>query len=153
MNYTVKMTIDFQIIQELSCYGEDNSLIVNYNFIYSSIGSLYLDGLCGLPKTAGSPVNGFENAEIETQISPFATMNRRTLRFHAAGPSGSRQTGCKFLVLTKISNNWPENERLWRIKRGHTAKQAHGFGRVCLAFLRYHKTSPRSVICNEYGSN
>lgn len=60
MIYTVKMIMDFQVIQELSCCGEDNSLIVNYNLIYSSIGSLYLDGLCGLPKTAGSPVNGFE---------------------------------------------------------------------------------------------
>lgn len=54
------------------------------------------------------------------------------------------------LPLTKISNNWPENERLWRIKRGATtAKQAFSprvRTYVRLAFLRYHKTGPPA--CN-----
>lgn len=36
--------------------------------------------------------------------------------------SGRAEGWKSFLPLTKISNNWPENERLWRIKRGHHRK-------------------------------
>lgn len=84
------------------------------------------------------------------QISLFVVANDVPERLDII-QAGWSTGGRGFLVLTKIGDNWPENERLWRIKRGYTAK--HGFGYVCFAFLRYHKTSPRSVICNEYGSN
>lgn len=57
-------------------------------------------------------------------------------------------------VLMKISDNWPENEHLWWIKRGaRETETARADPRALLAFLRCHKTGSRSVICNEYGSN
>lgn len=82
--------------------------------------------------------------------APFRATPRHATPRQAEPPH--RAAPRRAAVLMKISDNWPENEHLWWIKRGALETEtAHG--PALLAFLRCHKTGSRSVICNEYGSN
>lgn len=62
-------------------------------------------------------VGGMDSRTRKQRIGRIGLGGRGTVQI-----SGRGEGWKSFLPLTKISNNWPENERLWRIKRGHHRK-------------------------------